>query len=156
VKRAEGNPGKRPLNNQEPTGGKKPKKPKHLKGVSSKLWNDLVRLFGDMGILDRADSLSLELMCECYKEWRTATDFIEAKGAVYATTNIKGDKLLRQVPQVAQAADAWRRLRSLISEFGMTPSSRVRLGSVEEEENELSKLMREMAERRKKQAQQRN
>lgn len=143
TKKAKGNPGRRPLNKTEPTAGKCPNKPGHIQGVSSKLWDDLCQLLETMGVLDKADGLALEMLCEAYGEWRRNMDVVNKHGGVYTTTNIAGDKIIRQLPQVAHASDAWKRLRSMLSEFGLTPSARVRLGSSEGGEDELEKLLRE-------------
>lgn len=142
VKKAQGNPGRKPLNKTEPSAGKHPEKPLHLTGESAALWDRLCEMFESMGILDMADGLAIELICETYEEWRRNMEVIKKNGGVYSTKSITGEKILRQLPHVAQASDAWKRIRSMLSEFGLTPSARVRLGSSEAEEDELSQLMR--------------
>jgi len=143
VKKARGNPGRRPLNKSEPSAGRTPEKPNYIKGVSSKTWDRLCEMLGAMGVLDRADGLALELLCEAYAEWRRNVEVIRKSGGVYATKSVTGEKIFRQLPHVAHASDAWKRIRSMLSEFGLTPSARTRLGSPEEGEDELARLMRE-------------
>lgn len=144
VKRAEGNPGRRPLNEKEPSAGKRPKKPRGLDKISSRFWDEFCEMAQDMGVLDRADALAIELMARAYAEWRACDEFCKGhNGGFYTSKTASGGQIMRQFPQMAAGADAWRRLRSMLGEFGLTPSARVRLGGPGEQEDELSKLMAE-------------
>ena len=135
IKILEGNPGKRPLNKSEPTAGNKPKKPARFKGEKAKLWKECSDMLTDMRVLDRADSIALEMIVEVYCEWRTCLDWVSKHGSVYTTKTITGDKIVRQFPQVAQSSDAFKRMKSMLVEFGMTASARVRLGELDSGSN---------------------
>lgn len=142
VKKKRGNPGRRPLNKTEPSAGKNaPNKPSDLPAKAGELWDQMVKILGDMEVLDVADGLTLEMLCRTYAEWRKSQDVIDKNGGVYASTNREGQKVFRRLPHVAHASDCWKRLRSLIGEFGLSPSSRVRLGSQDGEDAEFKSLM---------------
>jgi len=52
-----------------------------------------------------------------------------------------GEEIVKASPYVRLAADAAKRLRPLLVEFGMTPSSRVHLGVKERGHNPFTELM---------------
>lgn len=109
------------------------------------MWDSLVPVLDRMKILDSADQLTLEMLCDAYDQYVEADDFIRSKGSVYKAPTGKDGFIIRQFPQVAQRSDAWKRVRSLLSEFGLTPSARVSLGTKDEGENEFDKLMKQLA-----------
>ena len=141
VKKRNGNPGRRALNAAEPSAGSSVKKPSRLQGAGSDLWDELIPLLSKMKLLDRADSLTLEMLCDAWSNYVEADDFIRAKGSVYKAPTGKDGFIVRQFPQVAQRSDAWKRLRSLISEFGFTPSARVSLGTKDSTGGALDALL---------------
>ena len=52
---------------------------------------------------------------------------IAAKGETYETTTPAGSVMIRQRPEVALAADAWRRYAAMLQRFGLDPVSRARV-----------------------------
>jgi phage terminase small subunit len=85
------------------------------------------RLLAPLGVLTVVDGLGLELgalaLAEC---WRHEA-VIREKGATYETTTPAGSTMIRPRPEVALAADAWRRASSMLQQFGLTPVSRARV-----------------------------
>ena len=90
-------------------------------------WPELARLLADMGVLSDGDLIALGLLCETLCEWVEACRTVEAEGATYACTTEAGATMVRAHPAVAQRADAARRVQSLLSEFGLTPSARAKV-----------------------------
>jgi P27 family predicted phage terminase small subunit len=91
-----------------------------------------------MGILAEPDALALELLCEAYADYLAAARELKDFGsAYYETTTEKGGTMYRAHPALAAKADADRRIRGWLAEFGLTPSSRSRVktdGSKEDDD----------------------
>ncbi len=94
-----------------------------------------------MECLDACDAIAIELFCEAYSEWRVCLAEIDKHGRVYEGKRRDGSVLLKAHPAVFQAQDAWRRTRSMLSEFGFTPASRTKLGSILQDDDELGKIL---------------
>jgi P27 family predicted phage terminase small subunit len=90
-------------------------------------WPALARLLADMGVLSDGDMTALGLLCETLAEWIEAGRTIAQHGATYEATTEAGAVMHRAHPAVAQRADAARRVQSLLSEFGLTPSARAKV-----------------------------
>lgn len=131
LKVVSGNPGKRALNKREP----KPKRvipscPEHLSTASKVAWGKLCVLLDRMGVLTEADALALERLCDCYAEILECRELIERDGRTYSSTGTAkrdGDEpqfLMKANPAVAMLADADRRFKGYLVEFGLTPAAR--------------------------------
>lgn len=148
MKKLKGNPGKRKTNKKkEPMAGgfSITKPPAHLSLVAKQAYKDLVAIVGPEGmkLLDKADSMAVEILSETYSEWREAHDEVIKFGMTQEVETKSGDKMMRRNPAVGVRADAAKRLVSLMGEFGLTPSSRSKLiageGGVEDPLTELLK-----------------
>lgn len=95
-----------------------------------------------MRILTMADGPALALLCDAYAEYLEAREKTSGrKGKTYETTTAQGGTMIRPRPEVAMASDAWRRVQRMLSEFGLTPSSRAKVVvRPKEEEDPLEKL----------------
>jgi P27 family predicted phage terminase small subunit len=144
IRELRGNPGKRALPANEPqVEPSMPIYPSYFTDDQRDAWNDLAeRLFG-MKVLADGDSTALELLVVAYTEWRYAVATVEEEGSVYCTTTENGDKMYRARPEVAIASDAWRRLSSMLREFGLTPSARTKVSTApsNEKQNAFMALM---------------
>lgn len=134
IKLVEGNPGRRPLNDKEPKPPRGiPKCPPHLSERARGLWKKIGPHLDKMGVLTIADGTALELMCEAYAEYWECREVIIAGGATFTSETLAGGLMERARPQVAMQADAWRRVLSMLAQFGLTPASRskVKTGDTE-------------------------
>lgn len=124
-----GNPGKRALPTQEPTPAPAPiTPPATLKGDALAEWDRIAPLLSAAGLLTQLDPFALTLYCEAYADWSEAKRQIDKFGTV-----IKGAKGFPVLsPYVGIAAKAWERMRKILIEFGMTPSSRARVTTAEQ------------------------
>ena len=113
LKILQGNPGRGPLNMKEPqlTPGK-PEKPEDLGSYGSEMWDELVEELLHIRVLTMADRRALEMACRAYQEYRENL------------TKIDDLKRFRAV------SDAWKRIKSMLVEFGLTPSSRSKIQTV--------------------------
>lgn len=124
LKKLEGNPGKRPLNEREPTPRRAmPRCPHHLAGEARKEWRRVVRELYAVGLLTQVDRAALAAYCQLYARWIAAEKEIESDGLTMITA--KGGVM--QNPAVRIAATALDGMRKYLIEFGMTPSSRSRI-----------------------------
>lgn len=131
LKLVAGNPGKRTVNKREPKPRRKlPTAPAHLSTKAKAAWKRVSLLLDRMGVLTEADGLALERLCECYAEILDYRDLVNEHGASYSTTSTVGSATLKANPAVAMLADADRRFRSRLIEFGLTPAARARVSRV--------------------------
>ena len=124
LKKLEGNPGKRKLNNKEP-------KPDHgippcpiwLLPEAKSEWKRLCENLGQLGILTKVDRAAFAAYCQSYARWKEAQEHIDKEGAVFETE--KGYQ--QQTPWVGIANTNQKMMLQAAAEFGLTPSSRSRI-----------------------------
>lgn len=130
VKRLMGNPGKRRIAPDLPSPAGVPAMPKRLmvEPVAVTKWKELVPILTELGTLTLSDGEALATLCEVYAAAQACLLELRAGGPVMKT-DLGGVK-----PN--PAGPLYRGLvalqASLMSEFGLTPSSRVRLGGKQE------------------------
>lgn len=146
LKLVQGNPGKRPINKDEPKPAGIPKCPSHVPSIAKSLWRELAPLLLNMGVLTEADRRALELVCTTYAEYRNADDDVRVNGITYSTTSTTGDVVIKANPAVNMRADAAKRYLTLIKEFGLTPSSRA---GVKVEQKDKSDPLQDFLNRKK-------
>lgn len=131
LKLMQGTARKHRMNKREPQPeGGTPPCPKGVGAEVRAVWDDLAPVLERLGVLTVADGLALELLSATVAEWRAADKAIRQHGPTYETTNAQGNTMHRPRPEVAMRSDSARRLASLMAEFGLTPSSRTRVGVV--------------------------
>lgn len=132
-----GNPSKRALNKAEPTPDKGvPNTPKHLSKIGKYWFKKLAADLDNIGVLTLLDAKALELLVEVYAEYREHCKTLDSEGYTYTTTSMAGDTLLKAHPAAAMKSDAWKRLRAMMAEFGMTPASRSKVAAGGEKEKD--------------------
>lgn len=144
LKVVSGNAGKRKLNTKEPKPkAARPRCPAHLSPKAKTAFKNLCQLLEDMGVLTIADGMALELLCDAYSEWRDLDTLIKQEGHTYKTIGTSGDQVIKGHPAVAMRADAWKRIKSMLAEFGLTAASRTKVQAEKpEEEDPLDKFMK--------------
>ena len=139
IKILEGNPGKRPINKNEPKPKPiAPKCPSWLKKdkVAHAEWKRVVPKLEKLGLLTEVDGAALEGYCKAYSRWVEAeTQMDQLKSTVFKPN--KDTNYIQQLPQVSIAQKYLAVVKAFCSEFGLTPSARSRMtlpGQVEEED----------------------
>lgn len=112
-----------------------------------------------MGLLTTADPHALALLCEAYAEYIEARAIVRKLGMTYESkiiraatkrVDVRADEaaeseedpevalsvMIRARPEVAIAADAWRRAHRMMVDFGLTPSSRGKLQTGPQEDRD--------------------
>jgi len=133
VKRLAGNPGKRPLNANEPTPpvpDAVPYAPRHLNGEAKKEWRRLTGILMDLGLYTTIDRAALAIYCQAWGRWVVAERMLQERGEILTSDT----GYLYQNPWRYEANKAQDMMRRMMTEFGMTPSSRSRFNLPGEQE----------------------
>lgn len=126
----DGNPGKRKIRPDLPAPSGAPPMPERLivDPAAVAKWQEFVPILLDLGTLTKADGEALATLCEVYSAAQSCLLELRATGPVMRT-DLGGVK-----PN--PAGPLYRGLvslqASLMGEFGLTPTSRTRLGGKEE------------------------
>ncbi len=124
IKELEGNPGKRPLNKNEPKPTRKaPRCPSWLEPDAKKEWRRLAKELEAMGLLTQVDMAAFAGYCQAYARWKEAEEFISKHGSILKTSS----GYIQQIPQVSIAQQNLKQMRNFCSELGLSPSARSRL-----------------------------
>jgi P27 family predicted phage terminase small subunit len=126
MKLLEGNPGKRKLNTKEPKPPKIDLKcPDWLEPEAKIEWERREKQLRAMGVLTDVDEVAFAGYCQAYARWREAEEFISKHGSIIKTPS----GYVQQIPQVAIANKNLLAVIRFCEQFGMTPSSRSRLST---------------------------
>ena len=80
-----------------------------------------------MDVLTISDHAALALLCDAYDDYWKASEALAEHGVTYKIKNREGTELIKVNPAASVKADAWRRVQSGLSKFGLDPSSRANL-----------------------------
>jgi P27 family predicted phage terminase small subunit len=126
-----GNAAKRPLPRREPKPARgMPPCPRRLSRVERAAWRRFGKLLCGMQVLTVADGPQLELLCSTYAEWREWDLACKARGrerTYKPAPSQRGREVTVAYPEYALRAEAAKRLRALLADFGMNPSARARV-----------------------------
>ena len=102
----------------------------HDDDVALAAWDAIVRQLDALGVISESDSAVIELYCVTYSRYRKALTELTHDNSLTVITdggNVKAN------PVATIAAQASAQLQSLLSELGLTPSSRSRVRSTVEQ-----------------------
>lgn len=140
-----GNPGRRPLNTNEPKPKPiSPKCPSWLDKEAKKEWKRVAPELERLGLLTIVDGAALAAYCQAYSRWKRAEELVKKEGLVVATES----GYLMPHPAVKIAEKSMQLIRGFCTEFGLTPSSRGRMSLPVErsdDEDEFFMYQREKA-----------
>lgn len=122
----------------------RPSPPAHLSDRGKAAWAEATLIADRMGVLTEADPLALEELAETLADLRAARASLarplEIEGTLYAAageryywTFGKSGPMRRARPEVADIADASRRLALWTAKFGMNPADRSRVSAAPQE-----------------------
>lgn len=118
------------MNNSEPKPkAKRPRCPAHLSVKAKTAFKNVSDLLEGMGVLTIADGMALELLCHAYAEWRDLDKLVARDGETYKTIATSGEEVIKANPAVAMRADAWKRVKSMMAEYGMTAAARTKVSA---------------------------
>jgi P27 family predicted phage terminase small subunit len=121
-----GNPGKHPLNINEPhPEAAMPDCPPELGPVAKQEWDRLGAQLGSLRMITHLDRAALASYCAAYALWAEATQAIQTYGAMVKSPS--GYPV--QSPYVSIANRQTELMMRIASEFGLTPASRSRISA---------------------------
>lgn len=137
MKLARGNPGHRAIRSGEPQpSGKLGTPPSHLSKDAKQVWRYMAPKLDGMRVGTSIDRATFESFCRSFALWRT----LRRQGEAAPLVEVNGQTVPN--PALALAAKEWKEWRSIASEFGLTPSARVKLATGQADEvDELSEFM---------------
>lgn len=119
-----GNPGRRPLNDEEPRPVVEiPKRPPELSKDAAAEWKRISKELHELGMLTKIDRAALAAYCQAWARWIEAQKALQQFGTVVRSPS--GYPM--QSPYLAIANEAFRQMLALLTEFGMTPAARSRI-----------------------------
>ncbi len=125
-----GNPGKHPLNHDEPLpDATVPHCPDELGPVAKVEWDRLVGELASLRIVTNLDRAALAAYCGAYAMWAEATQAIQTYGSMIKSPT----GFPMQSPYVSMANRQAEIMMRISSEFGFTPASRSRLRAPRDE-----------------------
>ena len=134
----QGNPGKVKIPKNEPVPDMEiPEPPEPLTGYALEEWNRITPILFRLGLISSVDSIALAMYCAAVKTWRKAEEELDNETLTINTSNLN----VIQNPLIGIRNTAIEVARKLLTEFGMTPSSRASVTPIEKQKaNPLSKF----------------
>jgi P27 family predicted phage terminase small subunit len=124
IKMLNGNPGRRPLNENEPTPERgRPEAPEHLTGEARAEWDRVCDQLDGMGLLTTADRQVIALLCQSWAVYVEALKQVTEYGLI-----VKGPGgAPQQNNYLGIANTAFQQVKGCLVELGLTPSARSRV-----------------------------
>lgn len=140
LKLLQGNPGRRPLSDNEPQPEiGRPTRPHWLLPEAKREWSRIVPELVRLGLLAKIDRAMLSMWCQCWGMYVEAVRDIREHGTAFRTD--KGYE--GQRPSVAVMNKMIERMTALSARFGMTPSDRSRISVPQsEDKDEFAEFIR--------------
>ncbi len=134
-----GNPGKRPLPKAEPVvAAAVPEAPSHLQPEARAEWDRVVPELRAARLLTKLDRAALAAYCVAYGRWVEAELKLRELGVIVKAPS--GFPMLS--PYLLVANKALEQMQKALAEFGMSPSSRVRVTAADAAGDERGRLSR--------------
>jgi len=109
--------------------------PDGLNQHGEELWRELGKLLLDAGLFSYGDKIALELLCQAYGRMKYASEKMREEGGEVLEGANGG---LYQSPWLSIVNKGWDQVRSMLSEFGLTPAERTRVAALVEDKSEDS------------------
>lgn len=124
-KEAAGNPGKRPLNKEEPDFGAVTgvDAPEWIIGHARAMWERVVPLLCGQKVLQMTDLHNVEIFCNAYGNWRKAQKEVAARGIL--VPGAQGGWIKN--PALTAINETARQMATFGGILGLDPASRTRL-----------------------------
>jgi P27 family predicted phage terminase small subunit len=117
-----GNPGKRPLNMNEPKPLQRiPQCPEHLDREAKRARRRITKQLFPIGLLTIVDRDALAVYCQAWSRWVLAEEHLKKFGPVVMSKDKQWPMLS---PFLIVANQAIKQMQHFLTQFGMTPASR--------------------------------
>lgn len=112
------------MNQNEPQPeAKLPAPPRHLSKEARKEWRRSGAFLLQLGLISDLDRAAFAAYCTAYGRWIEAEEALKSYGVMIKSPN----GFPMQSPYLSVANKAMEQMRSLLSEFGMSPATRTRV-----------------------------
>ena len=107
------------------------------------MWEKLAPELERIGLLTAVDGEAFAAACQAWKDYVECQKVIKRHGRTYTYRNQGGFENETERPEVKIANKALEQFRTFCREFGMTPSSRAKIGlaTQKEREDEMESLL---------------
>lgn len=153
MKALTGNPGRRPLNENEPVIEEGvPDMPPGLSAAAQEEWHRIIPILQRMRVLSPAYGAALAGYCQTYARWFEAEADITENGSIIEEPIIRrrrgeDDEIAgykrKKNPAVAIANESMKIMRAFLSDFGLSPSTLSKVSMNAEQEKELDDILDE-------------
>lgn len=133
LKLLEGNPGHRPINENEPQPEVRiPECPDHLDQKAKTFYETIAPQLLKLGVLTEIDGYGLGVLSQLLSDWNRLERSIRREGLICKNFHVtkEGKKFVigtKTNPKVIMKREILKLIRAFLAEFGMTPSSRTRI-----------------------------
>lgn len=137
IKEAQGTLKKSRVNNDQPVFDVPkdlPKPPNTMNIYGKRLWNAMLPMLVNVGLYTEADYNAFELLCMAYGDMIKARKDLAKSGTVVLSPN----GAVYQHPNVGIANQAWKRVKDMLTQFGLTPAERSRVKALSPSEKSRS------------------
>lgn len=122
--------------------------PGGLSDDAARCWRIVAALLARAGRSEKADELALYLLAVAWGEWHECDATIRDEGLqVERPVGKDGATMLVPHPLLGQRSTAWKDTRTMLAEFGLTPSGRSRLAPKKDEDSGLDPLSKLLGDR---------
>ena len=104
-----------------------PTMPAHLKGYAAAAWDDIEVVMRAASLWSVTYQVTIELYCETYANYRLALERVEQTGQAIVTQDKDGQPNVRRNPFSVELHKYKEETMKLLTELGLTPSSRSRV-----------------------------
>ena len=102
--------------------------PNHLSGVAREAWLRIADTMREMGYLSKTYQDALEIYAETYASYRRTLEKVSQHGVALVSQHPEtGEVIIRRNPFSTELNKQKKLLLQILSEFGMTPSSKTRV-----------------------------
>lgn len=150
LKLLEGNPGKRPINKNEPKPLPiSPASPAWMRSSAKTMWKTLAPQLEKLGLLTSIDGAALSAACEAYATWAYCEKKLIKNGLTIELSRIDENGksyvyCVQSRPEVSIGNKALVAFKSFCTEFGLTPSSRsgINIKQADDEVDPMEAILR--------------
>jgi P27 family predicted phage terminase small subunit len=132
-------------NNKPKVNNKLPDCPTWLSKVAKREYKKIARRLNEMSVVSEEDQHALSLICQEFADYLWCREVLNTKGLTVTQRTDRNNTIVKKRPEVEIANAKYNNVMAKLSEFGLTPSSREKIGkkeSTEEEEDTLEKYLK--------------
>ena len=91
----------------------------------------LVKKLDDLGVVAEIDAMALQMLADAWEDYQVQRAGIKEHGPTYSTTTAQGDLMFRPRPEVTMMNASWAKIEKMMTQFGLTASSRAKIETQE-------------------------